>query len=296
MSLTVSATSALPKGFNAAGADLALPQDGTLFAALLGAELGELGGGVSPSAAPGQEEAPGAAKRAKAADSGDPAAALAYFQMMPVVPQPLPAPPGGVSAEAAGDASAESGFLLSALGGRRAGQQKLPLEAEAPAAFSVPGQETGVRAFESAHKAAAPVAASLPLPLTDPGWGRALGEQLVGLVNLKAETAHIQLNPAHLGPIEVSLKLDANNQAQVQFVAFNPGARDAVEQNLSRLSSMLAESGIQLTDAQVSSGQGQAQQQAFAQSRNRGEAGTADEEPDTLAAIRAARGVLSIFA
>ncbi|RXZ44153.1 flagellar hook-length control protein FliK [Crenobacter cavernae] len=311
MSLTVTATSALPKGRAAnaaAGEAAALPQDAMLFASLLGAEIGQLGGKAQDKATPAAEgEAKMAGDDAKtAAPTVDPAAALAYFQVLPQPVQPqgtgLGLTPRGAGATegvpgASTDASAESGFLLSALAGKKGGQQKLPADTESPAAFAPQWPATSALAgpHAAARAESAPHVVTLPVPLSDSAWGRAMGEQLIGLVNLKAETAHIQVNPPQLGPIEVSLKIDSNNLAQLQFIVANPIARDAVENSLPRLSQMLAESGIQLGDAQVSSGQGRSQQ-SFAQQQGRRDGGGVQDEPDALTAIRAARSVLSIFA
>jgi flagellar hook-length control protein FliK len=144
-------------------------------------------------------------------------------------------------------------------------------------------------------------APSLPLSisthLSDSNWSHAMGQQLMTMVNLKSDQAQISLNPSHLGPIEVSLKID-QNQAQVVFNAATPQAREAVENSLPRLVSMLAGSGIQLSDAQVSSGQpGDQQRQAFnQQQRGRQQNDGGSDEPEVLATLKAARGILSTFA
>jgi len=137
---------------------------------------------------------------------------------------------------------------------------------------------------------------SISTHLSDSNWSQALGHQMMTMVNLKSDQAQISLNPSHLGPIEVSLKID-QNQAQVVFNAATPQAREAVENSLPRLASMLAGSGIQLSDAQVSSGQSGDRRQAFGQQqRGRRQDDGASDEPDTLAAIKTARGILSTFA
>ncbi|MDN0083445.1 flagellar hook-length control protein FliK [Crenobacter sp. SG2305] len=144
--------------------------------------------------------------------------------------------------------------------------------------------------------AAPPLPLSISTHLSDSNWSQALGHQMMTMVNLKSDEAHISLNPPHLGPIEVSLKID-QNQAQVVFNAATPQAREAVENSLPRLASMLAGNGIQLSDAQVSSGQSGNQRQAFGQQqRGRRSDDSVSDEPDTLAAIKTARGILSTFA
>ncbi|MCW3479446.1 flagellar hook-length control protein FliK [Neisseriaceae bacterium JH1-16] len=141
-----------------------------------------------------------------------------------------------------------------------------------------------------------PLPLSISTHLSDSNWSHAMGQQLMTMANLKSDQAQISLNPSHLGPIEVSLKID-QNQAQVVFNAATPQAREAVENSLPRLASMLAGSGIQLSDAQVSSGQSGDQRQAFGQQqrgRRQDDGGT--DEPEVLATLKAARGILSTFA
>lgn len=139
---------------------------------------------------------------------------------------------------------------------------------------------------------------NIPQQVGTPDWSKSVSDQVMAMVNIKAETAHIQLNPPQLGPIEVTLKMDAHNNAQVTFTADSPATRAALQDSLPRLHSMMAAGGIQLGDAQVSSGQSQQRQQSFL---NSSRSGMRDEPPegeevDTLASIKAARGVLSIFA
>ena len=134
-------------------------------------------------------------------------------------------------------------------------------------------------------------------PMGSPAWQKAISDHVMAMVTIKAETAHIQISPPQLGPIEVSLKIDGQNNAQVSFSADNPATRAALENSLPRLHAMMAASGIQLGDTQVSSGQSQGQQQPSSRSNRlamRGELGEV-EDNDTLASIKAARG-LSIFA
>lgn len=314
MAITITAAAKAPA--NAAGAaqasaDTALQSAGgaDLFASLLGAQLGQLGGSVNNAGAKldtvqGQE--PKAAKSDKseqASSTADPSV-LAYLQgagvPVPVTPQANGAPLQNSSMPAAvANAAQQIDDTGSQLGGplkKAEALQKLPQDDATNAQFLplVQTAASNTGNVDRSNGSTATVVLTVPTPMQDPNWGKAFGEQMLGMVSLKADTAHIQVNPPQLGPIDVSLKIDNNNQAQVTFITSNPMAREMVENNLNRLSSMLQASGIQLTGAQVSTGQGN-QQQAFAQQqqqRNR-QAGQ-DDEPDMLAGIIAARGVLSI--
>lgn len=177
-----------------------------------------------------------------------------------------------------------------------ANEKKLPEQAQVFAQL-LPVQQ-GVTAAQK-HDVAdvQPKQLSIPLPMTDSNWSKALGDQMMAMVSLKADKAHIQVNPPQLGPIEVSLKMNGTDQAQVIFTAAVPATREILEQNMPKLVSMMAGSGIQLADAQVSSGQSGQSQQFFARHQNgrRADDGKV-EEIDTLSSIKASRGVLSIFA
>lgn len=179
-------------------------------------------------------------------------------------------------------------------------QQKLPLEPAGQPTFLpqvATGTAAGAAGAAADSKAAAAPTFHVEQQLGTPGWNKAVGEHVMAMVSLKAETAHIQVSPPQLGPIEVTLKMDAHNNAQVAFTADSPATRAALENSLPRLHEMMAAGGIQLGDAQVSGGQSQRQQQTFRSARNGQQAQPAEgEEPDTLATIKASRGVLSIFA
>lgn len=177
-------------------------------------------------------------------------------------------------------------------------QQKLPDPDQTVAQFLPLQQLQQPQQSNQAQAASANMPQlALPQTLNDPNWGKALGEQVLSMVSLKMDKAQIQLNPPQMGPIEITLKMNGTDQAQVLFTAAVPATREALENNMHRLSSMLSSSGIQLTDSQVSSGNSGQQQQAFQQKRGRQDASLPEVDGvDALASIKAARGILSIFA
>jgi flagellar hook-length control protein FliK len=67
------------------------------------------------------------------------------------------------------------------------------------------------------------------------------------------QSAELHLNPADLGPIEITLTLggDDKTQATVQFSAAHAATREAIETALPRLREMLQENGITLGQAGV---------------------------------------------
>lgn len=103
--------------------------------------------------------------------------------------------------------------------------------------------------------------ATLPQPLGKQGWDQDLGSRLVWMSKQHLDGAQLRLNPAHLGPLEVRLSVQHDQTANVTFLSNHAPVREAVEAALPRLREMLAESGVNLTDVNVSSqSQGQARE------------------------------------
>ena len=113
--------------------------------------------------------------------------------------------------------------------------------------------------------------------------------------------AEIILTPPQLGRIEVSINMNGD-QASANFVAVNPIARDALQDALPRLRELLAQSGIELAQADVRSGQSDngAQGQANGRATAGGGSGSgADIDlPNTPRAnwLQSGRGVIDTFA
>lgn len=113
-------------------------------------------------------------------------------------------------------------------------------------------------ALPAAERGAPQQLVTIQTPVGQPQWSDDVGQQVVVMMNAKLETAQLQVNPPDLGPVEISLKMGNDGSAQLSFVAGVAETRQALEQGMPRLSAMLADNGIRLADAQVSSGQGQA--------------------------------------
>lgn len=136
-------------------------------------------------------------------------------------------------------------------------------------------------------------------PVQQPGWDRAMGERMVWMARNNLQEAQLQLNPRHLGPIEVRLSLN-QDQAQVSFIAGNPQAREALESSLPRLREMFADQGLNLGQADVHSrgqerrdeGRGSSGTRAF----SLGEMGTEEGEVTALQHAPLAPGRLDFYA
>lgn len=120
------------------------------------------------------------------------------------------------------------------------------------------------------------------VPVGQPGWGRAVGQQVVWFVSQNISAANLRLNPQQLGPMEMHVSMDGD-RASVAFVSQHAVVRDALESALPRLREMLAENGLNLASVNVSqqgySGQRDA---AFAGSRQADSVTNATEDGGEL--------------
>lgn len=78
-----------------------------------------------------------------------------------------------------------------------------------------------------------------------------VGEQVRVLVNNGLQEARLQLTPAELGRVQITINTEGDN-ARVVFVAETAVARDLLDQSMPRLREMLQQSGIQLAQGDVS--------------------------------------------
>ncbi len=92
---------------------------------------------------------------------------------------------------------------------------------------------------------------SIATPVQHPQWNQSLGQSVQWMVNNNIQQADIKLNPPDLGMLDIRISVN-NDQASVTFSAPNSAVRDALESAMPRLREMLEESGISLTDVNVS--------------------------------------------
>jgi flagellar hook-length control protein FliK len=87
-------------------------------------------------------------------------------------------------------------------------------------------------------------------PLGGEQWADSFAERVGWVVHKRLGSAEVRLNPAHLGPVEVSIKVD-EEQARVVFSASHAATREAIEQAVPRLREMLAQQGLDLRQTDV---------------------------------------------
>ncbi|MEW6989375.1 flagellar hook-length control protein FliK [Colwelliaceae bacterium 6441] len=78
----------------------------------------------------------------------------------------------------------------------------------------------------------------------------AVKDKVMVMINQKIRQLEIRLDPPELGSMHVKLNLQ-NEQAAVNFVVQNQQAKEALEQNMGRLKDMLAQSGVDVGEANI---------------------------------------------
>lgn len=170
--------------------------------------------------------------------------------------------------------------------------------AAAIAAPGAPAAPDTAAASDSAIRVAPPVGSG--------DWGLELGRQLVRLGPGGHREVQLNLNPAHLGALKVTLSIQ-DNQAQIVFASDHASVRHALELALPQLRTSFADNGISLGQATVGSGSGDPRPQdgAFGQQAGRhspaqaGATGTAAfDHPDggATTALPAQGGAVDTFA
>ena len=156
------------------------------------------------------------------------------------------------------DASSDGRFALD-LQGNRSASFELPQatnSASSTTVTTVGGAPTpsGLPASASSASPAAMraggehVMQNLP---SAPQFTDEVGEQVRVFVNNGLQEARLQLTPAELGRVQITINTEGDN-ARVVFVAETAVARDLLDQSMPRLREMLQQSGIQLAQGDVS--------------------------------------------
>jgi len=115
-------------------------------------------------------------------------------------------------------------------------------------------------------------------------WDSALGQRIVWMVGQHQHAADLQLNPPHLGPLEVRLTF-GHDQLNAVFVSHHAMVREAIEAALPRLREMLAEGGIAMGNVMVGADSSSQQQSAFSGQRGGHSRERDDVAPFGLSAV-----------
>jgi flagellar hook-length control protein FliK len=214
----------------------------------------------------------------------------------------LPVTPAGIAAnpqalEPRGPVELPAGIQMKM--GMGDGLDLRPAAANNPAGLSMPwlAGEAGTGESASSQSAAAGMAgvsvlagsearsgprqAVLVTPFGQAAWSSELADKVVWLSGQRGQVAELSLSPPSLGGIEVRLNL-TGQEAGAQFFSANPSVREAIEAALPKLREMMAEAGLTLGQAMVSS-EPFRQHQAAPQQTRPGRAGGDQDESVALA-------------
>lgn len=92
-------------------------------------------------------------------------------------------------------------------------------------------------------------------PVQQPGFGQAVGERLVWMVQNQVQNARIRLDPPHLGPLEIAVSVQ-DDKTSVSIVAQHGVTREALQADMPRLREMLGANGFTEVDVNVAQGDG----------------------------------------
>ncbi|MDO9392353.1 MAG: flagellar hook-length control protein FliK [Methylotenera sp.] len=136
------------------------------------------------------------------------------------------------------------------------------------------------------------------------GWDQAISQKVVWMLGASEQSATLTLNPPELGPLQVVIRVH-NDKADTTFISDNAEVRQALQDGMENLRGKLNESGIQLGQANVSSG-GQMQQQFQQASQKNGmgsqlnnnnaSASQLENTNSSRTIVRVANGLVDTFA
>lgn len=132
-----------------------------------------------------------------------------------------------------------------ATGGDDAPSTATPIALQQPATVTASAERSA-----DASQATRPGAHTIAPEVGSEKWAPALGQQLARMSTTGHHTAELNLNPAGLGPLKVTLSI-GDNQAQAMFVSAHESVRKAVEAALPQLRNSLSEQGITLGQTSV---------------------------------------------
>lgn len=101
-----------------------------------------------------------------------------------------------------------------------------------------------------ANTAGPQTAPDLRQPVGQGAWREELGTHVLWQADNKLATAELRLNPAHLGPMEVSIQFEREG-ASVRFSAQNQAVREAIEAAVPKLREMFGAQQIALNEVSV---------------------------------------------
>ena len=122
------------------------------------------------------------------------------------------------------------------------------------------------------------VQTGVPVALGSPQWSQAVGDKVLWLAAQNVSAAEIRLDPPELGPMQVKVTVNQDQQASVTFTSPHPAVREALDQQLNRLREMFSEQGLNLVNVDVSDKSFTQREQEESAKRQAGNAEVDEEE------------------
>jgi len=126
---------------------------------------------------------------------------------------------------------------------------KVSNESGGPSLFS---QVAGINSRGSIMPAAQQF--TMTTHINQPEWGTDFSKRIQFMINNDIKHAELRLDPPELGRINIKISMN-QDQATVAFTSAHSNVRESIENTLPRLRELLADSGIQLGDANINQGQ-----------------------------------------
>ena len=165
---------------------------------------------------------------------------------------------------------------------------------------------TQVTSQAATAQAAAPVPTTAQLRETvgTPAWSYEVGQATLRLAASDLQGASLRLNPEHLGPLDVQVRVD-NGVAHLAFSAAHADTRAAIESSRTTLDQLFADQGLEIGDCAVgdSSAQRKFDADGAAQGGARRDDGpwgatdaASDDATTAIVTVRRALGLVDTFA
>lgn len=127
------------------------------------------------------------------------------------------------------------------------------LAIQASAATVAAGSSPAVTNTPTTTSAAPASFAYVQEPVGSIGWSREVGQATLRMAANDLQSASIRLNPEHLGPLDVQVRVD-NGIAHVAFNATHVDTRQALEASRGVLDQLFTNQGLKMGDVSVGSG------------------------------------------
>lgn len=133
------------------------------------------------------------------------------------------------------------------------------------------------------------------------GWNQAISQRVVWMAGAGEQSATLTLNPPDLGPLQVVVQVH-NGLADTTFTSDNADVRQALQDGMEHLREKMRESGVQLGQTNVQSGEQsqrtfeQATQHRTSQNRTAASLTTDDVATQQKPMMRVSNGLVDTFA